>query len=175
METYAVLSFPHHLSFFPSKINRNNKLFPSLPCKQHRSSRTSSTPLNCQKMYVPGFGEASPEAKAAKNLHNFFNYVAVRIVSAQLESYNKEAYDELMEFLSKHSLDDGDKFCADLMRESSRHKGLALRILEVRSAYCKHDFEWDNMKRLALQMVDDSNTKLMRDFVLETSHVENEN
>lgn len=32
-----------------------------------------------------GFGEASPEAKAAKNLHNFFTYVAVRIVTAQLE------------------------------------------------------------------------------------------
>ncbi|KAI9198448.1 hypothetical protein LWI28_015986 [Acer negundo] len=121
-------------------------------------------------MYVPGFGEASPEAKAAKNLHDFFNYVAVRIVSSQLEDYNKEAYEELMDFLSKNSLNDGDKFCADLMRESPRHKGLALRILEVRSAYCKNDFEWDNMKRLALKMVDDSNTRLMRDYVLETSH-----
>ena len=36
-------------------------------------------------VFVAGFGEASPEAKAAKNLHNFFTYVAVRIVSAQLE------------------------------------------------------------------------------------------
>ncbi|KAK0578048.1 hypothetical protein LWI29_004206 [Acer saccharum] len=121
-------------------------------------------------MYVPGFGEASPEAKAAKNLHDFFNYVAVSIVSSQLEDYNQEAYEELMEFLSKNSLNDGDKFCANLMRESPRHKGLALRILEVRSAYCKNDFEWDNMKRLALKMVDDSNTRLMRDYVLETSH-----
>lgn len=34
-----------------------------------------------------GFGEASPEAKAAKNLHNFFTYVAVRIVIAQLEVF----------------------------------------------------------------------------------------
>lgn len=74
--------------------------------------------------------------------------------------------------------------------------------IQVRSAYCKRDFEWDNLKRLAfkveqclflhaselfpysistyfivlscLQMVDESNTKLMRDYVLETSHVENE-
>lgn len=51
----------------------------------------------------------------------------------------------------------------------------ALRILEVRSAYCKHDFEWDNLKRLACKMVEESNTGLMRDFVLETSHVEGEN
>jgi len=32
-----------------------------------------------------GFGEASPEAKAANNLHNFFTYIAVRIVTAQLQ------------------------------------------------------------------------------------------
>lgn len=100
-----------------------------------------------------GFGEASPESKAARNLHNFFTYVAVRIVTAQLEvalqllccncsamllcgfslvlilvlveqSYNPEAYLELMEFLDRHSLNDGDKFLASLMRESSRHKAL---------------------------------------------------
>ncbi|XP_059624432.1 chaperonin-like RBCX protein 1, chloroplastic isoform X2 [Cornus florida] len=89
------------------------------------------------------------------------------------QSYNTEAHEELMGFLSKHSLNDGDKFCADLMRESPRHKSLALRILEVRSAYCKNDFEWDNLKRLAFKMVDESNTKLMREYVLETSQ-ENE-
>uniref|UniRef100_A0A5B7C4X9 Chaperonin-like RBCX protein 1, chloroplastic n=1 Tax=Davidia involucrata TaxID=16924 RepID=A0A5B7C4X9_DAVIN len=130
--------------------------------------------IRCQKMYVPGFGEASPEAKAAKNLHNFFTYIAVRIVTAQLESYNTEAYEELMEFLSRHSLNDGDKFCANLMRESPRHRSLALRILEVRSAYCKNDFEWDNLKRLAFKMVEESNTRLMRDYVLETSPEEQE-
>jgi len=32
-----------------------------------------------------GFGEATPEAKAAKNLHNFFTYTAVKIVASQLE------------------------------------------------------------------------------------------
>lgn len=125
-------------------------------------------------MYVPGFGEASPEAKAANNLHSFFTYIAVRIVTAQLESYNPEAYEEMMEFLSRNSLNDGDQFCANLMRESSRHNALALRILEVRSAYCKNDFEWDNLKRLAFKMVDESNTRLMRDYVLEISHVEGE-
>ncbi|KAL0442988.1 UNVERIFIED_CONTAM: Chaperonin-like RBCX protein 1, chloroplastic [Sesamum latifolium] len=152
-----------------------------------------------------GFGEASPEAKAAKHLHDFFTYVAVRIVSAQLQklkqfvhisllitcicrpvwmrftdssfteqSYNPEAYADMMQFLERHSLDDGDKFCADLMRESSRHKSLALRILEVRSAYCKSDFEWDNLKRLSLKMVDDRNTRVMRDYVSETSSVKSE-
>jgi len=79
-----------------------------------------------------------------------------------------------MEFLNRHSLNDGDKFCADLMRESSRHKALALRILEVRSAYCKNDFEWDNLKRVAVKMVNKSNTRLMRDYVSETSPAESE-
>ncbi|KAI3510302.1 hypothetical protein L1887_17186 [Cichorium endivia] len=138
------------------------------------NATSHKTRLNCQKMYVPGFGEASPEAKAAKNLHNFFTYVAVRVVNAQLESYNTEAHKELTEFLERHSLNDGDKFCAALMRESSRHKSLAMRILEVRSAYCKKDFEWDNLERLAKKMADESNTRLMRDYVLETSHVESE-
>lgn len=41
--------------------------------------------LKCCFVIELGFGEASPEAKAAKHLHDFFTYVAVRIVSAQLE------------------------------------------------------------------------------------------
>lgn len=165
METSSVLSLSQ-LSFFLPKPYRN-KAYPSWSCKKPRT--TQPTRLYCQKMYVPGFGEASPEKKAAKNLHDFFTYIAVRIVTAQLESYSPEAYEELMEFLSRHSLNDGDKFCAELMRESSRHKGLAMRILEVRSAYCKNDFEWDNLKRLSVKMVDESNTRLMRDYVVETS------
>ncbi|KAF7811202.1 chaperonin-like RBCX protein 1, chloroplastic [Senna tora] len=149
----------------------NHRVYPFLPSKRRISQPTH---LHCHKMFVPGFGEASPEAKAAKNLHNFFTYIAVKIVSAQLESYNPEAYEELMEFLGRHSLNDGDKFCAGMMRESSRHKSLALRIMEVRSAYCKQDFEWDNLKRVAIKMVNESNTRLMRDYISETSPVETE-
>uniref|UniRef100_A0A7N2LT49 Uncharacterized protein n=1 Tax=Quercus lobata TaxID=97700 RepID=A0A7N2LT49_QUELO len=230
MESSAILT-PSQLPYlFPSKSNKK-KAYPSWPCSKPRTSQP--TRLHCQKMYVPGFGEASPEAKGAQNLHNFFTYIAVRIVAAQLQdwlnnlywinssfnsclpeqSYNTEAYKELMEFMDRHSLNDGDKFCASLMRESSRHKGLgtlminlfsilcyniicmtcdlingiplyssyklwhlheALRILEVRSAYCKNDFEWDNLKRVAVKMVDDSNTSIMRDYVLETSQAESE-
>uniref|UniRef100_A0A0A8ZS22 Uncharacterized protein n=1 Tax=Arundo donax TaxID=35708 RepID=A0A0A8ZS22_ARUDO len=50
-----------------------------------------------------------------------------------------------------------------------------MRILEVRSAYVKTDFEWDNVKKLSFKMVDEANTKLMRDYVLEVSHIEDEN
>ncbi|KQJ98324.1 chaperonin-like RBCX protein 1, chloroplastic isoform X2 [Brachypodium distachyon] len=105
----------------------------------------------CHKMYVPGFGEGSPEKKAAISLQNFFNYLAVRIVLAQLESYNREAYVELKEFVSRNSVNDADTFCKKLIRESPRHKALAMRILEVRSAYMKKDFEWDNLKKISFK------------------------
>ncbi|KAM1460111.1 hypothetical protein ACFX2I_036966 [Malus domestica] len=168
----AILPLSRLPSLFPLKPNRR-KLPYNRSWLSNPKPRASRPPrMHCHKMYVPGFGEPSPEAKAANNLHSFFTYVAVRIVCAQLESYNTEAYEELMEFLSRNSLNDGDQFCANLMRESSRHKGLALRILEVRSAYCKNDFEWDNLQRLAFKMVDESNTRLMRDYVREISHVE---
>ncbi|CAJ1962556.1 unnamed protein product [Sphenostylis stenocarpa] len=170
MESSATLSLSQLAYVYPA-TPRSNKAYPFWPCKRRSSQPTR---LHCNKMYVPGFGEASPEAKAAKNLHNFFTYVAVKIVAAQLESYNPEAYEELIEFLGRHSLNDGDKFCASMFRESSRHKNLALRIMEVRSAYCKNDFEWDNLKRLAFKMVTESNTRLMTEYVLETSHVESE-
>ncbi|XP_055804893.1 chaperonin-like RBCX protein 1, chloroplastic [Solanum dulcamara] len=153
------------LSLFPSTLQTENKAYLFKPWKQRTCQ---STRFQCHKMYVPGFGK-SPESTAAQHLHHFFNFIAVKIVAAQLESYNPEAYEELREFLDKHSLSDGDKFCADLMRESPRHKNLALRILEVRSTYCKDDFEWDNLKRLASKMVDDSNKKLMTDYIVDTS------
>lgn len=108
-------------------------------------------------------------------MQNFFNYIAVRIVLSQLESYNREAYFELKEFVSRTSLNDAELFCKKLIRESPRLKGLAMRILEVRSAYMKSDFEWDNLKKLSFKMVDEDNTKLMRDYVLEVSHIEDEN
>ncbi|KAL3820750.1 hypothetical protein ACJIZ3_006655 [Penstemon smallii] len=190
MESSASLPFPQFPIFPPKPNTSTRSSFPFRPCRKQRII-SHPTILQCQKMYVPGFGEASPEAKAAKHLHDFFTYIAVKIVHSQLEvplkqSYNEEAYWDLKQFLENHSLDDGDKFVADLMRESSRHKGLGtftihlilynLSIYEVndehvkvRSAYCKNDFEWDNLKRVALKMVDERNTRLMRDYVSETS------
>ncbi|XP_054787271.1 chaperonin-like RBCX protein 1, chloroplastic [Prosopis cineraria] len=171
MEASATLALSQIPWVYPAKPH-HSRVYPfASPLKRRISQPTH---IQCQKMYVPGYGEASPEAKAAKNLHNFFTYIAVKIVSAQLQSYNREAYEELMEFLSRHSLNDGDMFCASMMRESSRHKSLALRILEVRSAYCKQDFEWDNLKRVAVKMVNESNTRLMREYISETSPVETE-
>ncbi|KAM0051885.1 putative chaperonin-like RbcX [Helianthus debilis subsp. tardiflorus] len=172
MESSTILPLSN-LSIFCQKPHGTT--FGALPFSFKQLKTTSNITLaNCQKMHVSGFGEASPETKAAKNLHNFFTYVAVRIVIAQLADTTPEAHKDLLEFVDRHSLNDGDKFCAALMRESPNHKTLAMRILEVRSAYCNRDFEWDNLERLAKKMADEANTKIMRDYVLETSHVDNE-
>jgi hypothetical protein len=140
--------------------------------------------------------------------------------SIKKKSYNREAYLELKEFISRTSLNDAEIFCEKLMRESPRLKGLgksssfltthcftflilwwnsvwnywgmcgfvswkqtALRILEVRtdhiliklsfhnmcskgiltlsdelmrlqvrSAYVKNEFEWDNLKELSFKV-----------------------
>ncbi|XP_047312019.1 chaperonin-like RBCX protein 1, chloroplastic isoform X2 [Impatiens glandulifera] len=147
MDLSTLSPFSHSSNLLPPK-NAGSRRGTGSAFKQTANRRRAAR-IHCQKMYVPGFGEASPEAKAAKNLHNFFTYVAVRIVQAQLESYNPEANVDLKQFLENHSINDGDKFCAELMRESPHHKTLALRVMEVRSAYCKNDFEWDNLQRLA--------------------------
>ncbi|GAQ78395.1 chaperonin-like RbcX protein [Klebsormidium nitens] len=120
-------------------------------------------------MFVPGFGEKSPEAKAADSLHNFFTFTALKIVLSQLQSYNPDAYKDLMEFAQKSPLKDGDEFVHQLMRVSPQHKTLAMRILEVRSAYASEDFEWDNVQKLSKKRMEESNTKVLREFLQQSS------
>lgn len=62
-----------------------------------------------------------------------------------LGSYNSSAYEELTSFLAEEPLRDGDAWVAKLMR---RNGMLALRVLEVRLAYCNEDFEYDQLEKL---------------------------
>eukprot|EP00850_Spirogloea_muscicola_P022893 SM000316S12308 [mRNA] locus=s316:60534:62238:- [translate_table: standard] len=117
----------------------------------------------------PGFGDKSPEAKAADSLHNFFTFLAVKIVLAQLQSYNPEGYKDLMTFVDKIPLKDGDVFCSTLLKE---HPRLAVRILEVRAAYVKEDFEWDNLKKLSLKRTGEANMRIMREFLEVSSSIQ---
>lgn len=66
-------------------------------------------------------------------------WIIYKSVNSKLpeQSYNTEAYEELMEFLSRNSLNDGDKFCADLMRESSRHQALGMSMSKTFEPYKK--------------------------------------
>ncbi|AQK52378.1 Chaperonin-like RbcX protein [Zea mays] len=133
--------------------------------ERRRRLASSAAPARCSKMYVPGFGEGSPERKAAINLQHFFNYIAVSIVLAQLECM-KLLRHVWFRLLETNSLEDSGGILTlsdELMR------------LQVRSAYVKNEFEWDNLKELSFKMVDEANTKLMRDYVVEVSHIEDEN
>ncbi|KAI3682868.1 hypothetical protein L1987_83198 [Smallanthus sonchifolius] len=90
MESSTILP-SSHLSIFCHKPY--GITIGTFPFNSKQPKRTSNlTVTNCQKMHVSGFGEASPETKAAKNLHNFFTYVAVRVIIAQLENNNPEAH-----------------------------------------------------------------------------------
>lgn len=41
------------------------------------------------------------------------------------------------------------------------HAGV--RIVEVRTAYCKEDFEWDSCKRIAAREMEKANKKMLQD------------
>eukprot|EP00798_Chlamydomonas_sp_ICE-L_P020842 gene20842-27674_t len=77
------------------------------------------------KPRMDSFQGKSPERKASDALRNFFTFVAVKIILAQLS-------------------------------------GSALRVMEVRAAYCNEDFEFDQLERLSKKGIKDSNIELMR-------------
>lgn len=121
------------------------------------------------KMYVPdSFGGLSPERKAADALRNLFTFIAIRIVLAQLQgsgrgnlaAYNAESYKDLTEYMENNTLTDGDKWLAGLMKKNQL---LGVRIVEVRTAYCKEDFEWDSCKRIAAREMEKANKKMLQD------------
>uniref|UniRef100_A0A383WFK0 Uncharacterized protein n=1 Tax=Tetradesmus obliquus TaxID=3088 RepID=A0A383WFK0_TETOB len=121
-------------------------------------------------MYVPSdsFGGLSPERKASQALQSLFTFISAKIVLAQLEgsgrgalaSYNQEQYKALFSHLQEASLSDPHAWLEQLMRKD---KALALRLMEVRAAYSKTDFEWDQLQRLSVEALNKSNLQLMRE------------
>ncbi|CAL8467490.1 g7028 [Coccomyxa elongata] len=120
-------------------------------------------------MYVPSdsFGGKSPEKKASDLLRTLFTFCAAKIVMAQLEgsgrgglgSYNTGAYQDLTDFLHAHPMRDGDTWLELLLKKNEM---LALRVLEVRKAYCKEDFEWDICRQVAAKDMHEANVRLLR-------------
>ncbi|BDA42871.1 Chaperonin-like RBCX protein 1, chloroplastic [Coccomyxa sp. Obi] len=120
-------------------------------------------------MYVPSdsFGGKSPEKKASDLLRTLFTFCAAKIVMAQLEgsgrgglgSYNTGAYQDLTDFLHAHPMRDGDTWLELLLKKNEM---LALRVLEVRKAYCEEDFEWDICRQVAAKDMHEANVRLLR-------------
>ncbi|KAL4426182.1 hypothetical protein ABPG77_007464 [Micractinium sp. CCAP 211/92] len=125
-------------------------------------------------MYVPSdsFGGQSPERRAAQSLQTFFTFVAAkarnRVVMSQLEgigrsdlgAYNAEGAQTLRHFLVNEPMRDCNAWLAKLML---RDELLGVRIMEVRQAYATEDFEWVNLKRLAIEGLEQQNTLLLRE------------
>ncbi len=121
-------------------------------------------------MHVPsdGFGGVSPERKAAELLSTFFTFAAARIVLAQLEgdgrgalgSFAGAGHANLTAYMLAHPLrGDPDAWLAGLLAEEEM---LAVRIMEVRAAYAKTDFEWPQLQRLAGEGLEAANGRAMR-------------
>ena len=127
-----------------------------------------------ENFYVPSdsFGGLSPERKAAMAMKNLFTMCAVKIVLAQLEDssagrggsaqggYNPEACQTIYDHLEEVELRDGDEWLALLMKKD---RMLALRLLEVREAYARTGFEWDNMVKASLDVIEKANISILRE------------
>ncbi|KAL4431281.1 hypothetical protein ABPG75_006537 [Micractinium tetrahymenae] len=124
-------------------------------------------------MYVPSdsFGGQSPERRAALSLQTFFTFVAAKascVVMSQLEgigrsdlgAYNAEGAQTLRHFLVNEPMRDCNAWLAKLMQQDEL---LGVRIMEVRQAYAREDFEWGNLKRLAIEGLEQQNTRLLRE------------
>jgi len=77
-----------------------------------------------------------------------------------LGSFNASGYITLSKFIETHPLrSNGDEWLSKLMLEDEM---LGVRIMEVRAAYAKSDFEWDNCQRVAVEDMMKANTAVMR-------------
>lgn len=79
---------------------------------------------------------------------------------SDLGAYNAEAAQTLRHFLVNEPMRDCDAWLAKLMLQDEL---LGVRIMEVRQAYATEDFEWGNLKRLAIEGLEQQNTQLLRD------------
>eukprot|EP00887_Chlorella_sp_A99_P007424 scaffold2.g7424.t1 len=122
------------------------------------------------KMHVPE--GVSPERQAAQSLRAFFTYISMRIVLSQLEGigrgdlggYNSEQLTALRSFYEANPIRDGEEWLSKLMAEN---KLLAVRIMEVRAAYCADDeFEWDSLRRLVQDETREANVRVLREHAI---------
>lgn len=109
--------------------------------------------------------------QAANNLRALLTFCAARAILAQLEgsgrgdlsAFNHDQFLSIRDLLVEMPMRDGDEWLAELSR---RNKLAAVRVMEVRQAYATTDFEWDNVKSIALRDIREGNLRLMRQSVM---------
>jgi hypothetical protein len=142
--------------------------------KKRQTARLNrnSTPLYIRSMHVPSdsFGGRSPEKQASVILESLFTFIAAKIVLAQMQgsgrgdlgSYGGEQYTTLVEFMLNHPLHkykDVKEWLALLMEKDAQ---LALRVIEVRYAYCTEAFEWHSLEALCAENLSKDNVTILR-------------
>lgn len=149
--------------------------------------------FDSEKMHVPSdsFGGNSPERHVANSMRKFFTFVAAKIVLHQLEGVAPESatpmeadrpgdaqqgqaearrsakriqsdYQQLLDMLQNHPMKDEQEWIQMLLQKNSM---LGLRIMEVRKAYAEIDFEWDNLRKVSLSILDEGNDDMMQWWV----------
>ena len=123
-------------------------------------------------MHVPSdsFNGRSPEKHASLMLERLFTFCACKIVLAQLQgdgrgdlgSFGGGQYLTLREFISNNPLGGGTVSREWMERLLETDRALGLRVIETRFAYASRDFEWDQMKRVALEGMDADNIETLR-------------
>jgi hypothetical protein len=139
-------------------------------------SHRPSSPACCSRMHVPSdsFNGRSPERHAAMMLENMFTFCACKIALAQMQgdgrgdlgSFGGEQHTTLKNFMAEHPLGSGSVNSKEwLERLLQVDRDLALRIIECRYAYAKEDFEWEQLKRIAVDGMDAANVGILRQML----------
>ena len=77
-----------------------------------------------------------------------------------LGSFGGASYVTLSDFIQENPLrNNGDEWLLKLMEHDEL---IAVRIMEVREAYAKDDFEWNNLQRVTVEELSKGNVGVMR-------------
>lgn len=112
----------------------------------------------------PGF---TPEEKAASALLTLFTMVALKIVMAQWvgSRHRSPMYNKMVAYVEENPVN-GTTFLSEMMRhEELDFRLAAVRIVEVRQAYAKSAFDWEDMRIVALAGVEKDSREMLNSYM----------
>lgn len=115
-----------------------------------------------------------PEQKAVETLSRLHTFVAARVCMAQADGQGNECSEDVnvskitsafLETLERHPMrDSGSDFIEKLLESADAETRLAaVRLIEVRRAWAEDDFDWEEMKRLALEHIETQRLDMLRE------------
>ena len=116
-----------------------------------------------------GVDGMTPERRGASLLVDYFTFVSVEIVLAQIEAHQKHRWWALKNYIQEEfgGRVTGDETLKQMMR-NPMWSDIAVRVAEVRKMYVTDEegFEWHNLKRLAGELAAERNRLLMVEHVM---------